>query len=163
MLQFTWLRWSRGSVLAFGTQVRGFKPSRSRWIFKREKILSTPSFGGEVKPSVPCRRFAACKRSLQLRGSRIVDEIVGIFHTHEEFHLTLLGGLSHRWTWRHLAEKAGTSESNGNLPLRTCPGCSGLAPYQSPDWVLVPAKPAWGLNTNEWMNECYNCIHYSVQ
>jgi len=23
-----------------------------------------PSFGGEVKPSVPCRRFAACKRSL---------------------------------------------------------------------------------------------------
>jgi hypothetical protein len=24
------------------------------------------SFGGEVKPSVPCRRFAACKRSLHL-------------------------------------------------------------------------------------------------
>ena len=57
------LRWSRGSVLAFGTQVRGFRPGRSRRIFKGEKILSTPSFGGEVKPSVPCRRFAACKRS----------------------------------------------------------------------------------------------------
>ena len=28
------LRWSRGSVLAFGTQVRGFKPGRSRRIFK---------------------------------------------------------------------------------------------------------------------------------
>ena len=55
------LRWSRGSVLAFGTQVRGFKPDRSRRIFKGEKIFSTPSFGGEVKPSVPCRRFAACK------------------------------------------------------------------------------------------------------
>jgi hypothetical protein len=26
--------------------------------------LSTPSFVGEVKPSVPCRRFAVCKRSL---------------------------------------------------------------------------------------------------
>jgi hypothetical protein len=25
-----------------------------------------PSFGGEVNPSVPCRRFAACKRSLHL-------------------------------------------------------------------------------------------------
>jgi hypothetical protein len=25
-----------------------------------------PSFGGEVKPSVPCRKFAACKRSLHL-------------------------------------------------------------------------------------------------
>jgi len=31
---------------------------------KVEKILSTLSFGGEVKPSVPCRTFAACKRSL---------------------------------------------------------------------------------------------------
>ena len=39
-------------MLAFGTQVQG------------EKILSTPSFGGEVKPSVPCRRFTACKRFL---------------------------------------------------------------------------------------------------
>ena len=46
------LRWSRGSVLAFGTEVRGFKPGRSRLIFLGEKILSTPSFGGEVKPSV---------------------------------------------------------------------------------------------------------------
>jgi len=30
-------RWSRGSVLAFSTQVRGFKPDRSRRIFKGEK------------------------------------------------------------------------------------------------------------------------------
>ena len=60
------LRWSRGSVLAFSTQVRGFKPGRSRRIFEGEKILSTPSFGGEVKQSVPCRRFAACKRSLNV-------------------------------------------------------------------------------------------------
>ena len=48
-------------MLVFGTQVRGFKPGRSRWIFQGEKILNTPSFGGEVKPSVP-RRFTACKR-----------------------------------------------------------------------------------------------------
>ena len=54
------------SVLASGTQVCGFKPSRSCRIFKGEKILSTPSFGGEVKPSVPCCRFAACKRSLNV-------------------------------------------------------------------------------------------------
>ena len=43
-----WLRWSRGSVLALSTQVRGFKPGRSRRIFKDEEILSTPPFGGEV-------------------------------------------------------------------------------------------------------------------
>jgi hypothetical protein len=30
-----------------------------------EKVLSTPSFGGEVKLSVPCRRFVACKRTLR--------------------------------------------------------------------------------------------------
>jgi hypothetical protein len=39
-------------------------------------------------------------------------------------------------------------ESNGKLPLRTCPGCSVPEPYQSPDWALVPAKLAQGLNTN---------------
>ena len=58
------LRWSRGSVLAFGTQVRGFKPAEAVGFFRAKKIVSTPSFGGEVKPSVPCRRFMACKRSL---------------------------------------------------------------------------------------------------
>ena len=77
-------------MLAFGTQVRGFKPGRSRRNFKDEKILSSPSFGGEVKPSVPCRRFAACKRFLELRGSRILDEILGTFLAQEEFHLPLL-------------------------------------------------------------------------
>jgi hypothetical protein len=53
------------SVLASGTQVRGFKPSRRRRIFKGGKILSTPSFRREVKPWVPCCRFAARKRSLK--------------------------------------------------------------------------------------------------
>ena len=72
--------WSRGSVLAFSTQVRGFKPGRTRRIFKGEKILSTPSFGGEVKPSVPCRRFAACKSSLNgvevVISAKLPDNII---------------------------------------------------------------------------------------
>ena len=38
--------------------------------FQGKKFLSTPFFRGEVKPSATCRRFAACKRSLNLRGSR---------------------------------------------------------------------------------------------
>jgi hypothetical protein len=33
----------------FVTKVRGFKPDRTRRIFQGEKILSTPSFGREVK------------------------------------------------------------------------------------------------------------------
>ena len=36
-----------------------------------KKILSTPSFGREVNPFVPCRTFAACKRTRKcMRGSR---------------------------------------------------------------------------------------------
>ena len=37
------------SMLASGTQVCGFKPGRSRWIFTGVKILIMPSSGGEVK------------------------------------------------------------------------------------------------------------------
>jgi hypothetical protein len=52
-----------GGLVASGTQVRGFKPGRSRWIFTGVKHLSIPSSGGEVKESVPCLSFAACKRT----------------------------------------------------------------------------------------------------
>jgi len=48
----------------------GSTPAEAVRIFQGEKILSTPSFRAEVKPSVPCRRFAARKRSLNWRGSR---------------------------------------------------------------------------------------------
>jgi uncharacterized protein (DUF1786 family) len=37
------------SMLASGTQDRGFAPDRSRRIFPAGKIHSMPSFGGEVK------------------------------------------------------------------------------------------------------------------
>jgi hypothetical protein len=38
------------SLPASGSRVRGFKPGRSRWIFLyKEKFLSLPSSGGEVK------------------------------------------------------------------------------------------------------------------
>ena len=55
---FRRLRWSSVYQLASGSEVRGFDPSRSRWIFQSVKILSIPSFGREVKPWVPCRRFS---------------------------------------------------------------------------------------------------------
>ena len=96
------LRWSRGSVLVFGTQVRGFKPGRNRLIFQGEKILSTPSFGGEVKPSVPCRRFTACKRFLNATWkSGISGKILRPFLAH------ILGSLG-----RRLVVKVGTSKNN---------------------------------------------------
>jgi hypothetical protein len=64
-------RWSGGNMLASDTKVRRFEP---------EKILSMPSFGGEVKPSVSCRRFSACKRSLQMAwNSPFGGKITGHF------------------------------------------------------------------------------------
>jgi hypothetical protein len=55
-----WLRWSRGSVLAFGTQLRGFKPGRSCRIFRHVKDpqsdMQVGTFGkilGHFSPIVP--------------------------------------------------------------------------------------------------------------
>ena len=113
------LRWSKVSVLAFITQVCGFKPGRSLRIFRPKKILSTPSFGGEVKPSVPCHRFAARKRSLNLRGSRNLGKTTGHI-SRPHFHISLLGSLASLRTYRQLAAKVGTSKGGGKQ-LQTTP------------------------------------------
>ena len=86
-----------------------------------------PSFGGEVKPSVPCRRFMECKRSLNLRGSRNLGKIIGQI-SRPQFHLSLLGSFASLRTYRHLAAKVGTSKGGGkqwqttpkNLPRMQC-------------------------------------------
>jgi hypothetical protein len=50
--------------ICFVFAVRRFEPGRSRWVSQaiNPRLVS---FGGELKPSVPCRRFAACKSSLR--------------------------------------------------------------------------------------------------
>ena len=93
-------------------------------VFKRD---NTPSFGGEVKPSVPFRRFAACKRSINLRGSRNLGKITRQI-SRPQFHLSLLGSLASLRTYRHLAAKVGTSKGGEkqwqttpkNLPRMQC-------------------------------------------
>ena len=47
-----------------------------------------------VDGSVPCRRFAACKRSLNLCGSRNSGKITTGHLSHPQFHLSLLGSLA---------------------------------------------------------------------
>ena len=106
------LRWSRGCVLAFTTQVWGFKPGQSRRIFKGEKILSTPSFRGKVKPSVPCRRFAACKRSLNgvevVISAKLPDNILAHSSHFRRWDLSRRCGRGGSWWW-----KVGTSKKQG--------------------------------------------------
>ena len=77
----------------------GSNPAEAVGFLRGEKILRTPSFGGEVKPSVPCRRFAACKRSL---NGKITGQ-----HSHPQFPLPPLGSLTSWRTWRHLVVKSG--------------------------------------------------------
>jgi len=49
---------------------------------RKKKILSTPSFGGEVKPSVPCRSFRACKRSLNVTCKSVFRQNYRTFLVH---------------------------------------------------------------------------------
>ena len=167
------LMWSRGSVLAFSTQVRGFKPGRSRRIFKGEKILSTPSFGGEVKPLVPCRRFAACKRSLN--GVEVVISAkITWQHSRPQFHLSPLGSLA---SLRHLVAEVGTSKRGGkewqttpkNLPrmqrTRAIPVdwlSSGLCPNRPKGWIpiiiiiiIIILIITWYMNLHIYGNQKY--------
>jgi hypothetical protein len=61
------------SILASGTQDRGFAPDWSRRISPAGKIHSMPFFGGEVKQSVPCPSFGACKRTqLSLKIAKLL-------------------------------------------------------------------------------------------
>ena len=109
------LRWSRGSVLAFGIQVRGFTPGRNRRIFRAKEFLSTPSFGGEVQPSVSCRNFTACKRSLNVTCKSAFRQNSQTF---PQFHLPPLGALAWWHAWRRLVAKVGTSNSDRTVSLR---------------------------------------------
>ena len=93
----------------FMSHVHGFKPGRSLRIFQGEKILSTPSFGREVKPFVPCPIFAACKRTQMCkRGSRSFwSKLPSISRpSSSSFHYQGL------W-WRHLAVQVGTTKDQG--------------------------------------------------
>ena len=84
----------------------GSTPAEAVGFLRAKKILSTPSFGGEVKPSVPCRRFAACKRSLNGVQVVISAKLTGQ-HSRPQFPLPPLGSLTSWRTWRHLVVKSG--------------------------------------------------------
>ena len=103
------------SVLAFGTQVQT-RPKPSD--FSGENILSAPSFGGEVKPSFPCRKFTACKRTEEWHGSRHFQ------HNSRQF-------LAHSSTFRCW----------GSLALFQSWGTSGGGSWN----VLITGPPSWGV------------------
>ena len=102
------LRWSRSSVLAFGTQVRGFKPGRIRRIFQGEKILIAPSFGREVKPSA----HVAYLRHLKEPESVCV-EVAAFGPNYRPFLAQVVPPSPTRVWWRQLAVQVGTTRDQG--------------------------------------------------
>ena len=100
-------------MLAFGTQVRGFKPGRSRRIFRAKKFLGTPSFGGEVKPLVPCRSFRTCKRSLNVTCRLAFRQNYRTFLAHNSTFRSwvLIGDITQRDSLQTFREKLSVSFS----------------------------------------------------
>jgi hypothetical protein len=119
------------AIAIFLGQVTAQYVQLSQWFLVKWQF-SMPSFGVEVKPSVPCRRFAACKRSLNgvVKDSFRQNHRTPFSPTFPPFATRALALLG---TWRHLAAKVETSKCNGKPPLRTCPECSVPEPYRSPD------------------------------
>ena len=75
-------------MLAFSTQVRGFKPGQSRRIFKGEKILSTPSFGGE----------AVCPNGVEVViSAKLPDNILAHSSHFRRWDLSRRGGRGGTW------------------------------------------------------------------
>jgi len=106
------------------TQVRGFTGAETVRIIQGEKFLSAPSFRGEVKLSVPCCRFAACKRSLNGMWKSTFRQ--NYWLTFSPTVPPFAARISHSvWTWRHLAAEVGTSKPQGVSGLHNKPiGCS---------------------------------------
>jgi len=139
---------SRGITVYFNILKYGLK----YFIFKGYKILSTPSFGGEVNPSVPCRRFAACKRSLNgvkvVISAKLPDNILAHSSHFRRWDLSRRSGRGDTWWW-----KVGTSKKSGgkqwqatpkNLPRmqrnRAIPVAwlnSGLCPDRPKGWIPI--------------------------
>ena len=106
----TWgkgLRWSRGKSAGLWYPSSRVQPRPKPSGFSGEKVLSTPSFGGEVKPSVPCRKFTACKRTQKWRGSRHFRQNSRKFLAHSSI-FRYRSSLASFQTWGHLVAGVGT-------------------------------------------------------
>ena len=105
-----------------------------------------PSFGREVNPSIPCRRFAACKRSLHLPWkSHVVGKIGSAISS--PYFLSSLIEVSHVVGRGAPLEMTGESKSGAQRAPFVRPRCIGAAGprirpplYSSltPSWLIKP-------------------------
>jgi hypothetical protein len=68
------------SLLSIGPKVHGFKPSRGECTLMAIKIRSMTSFGGEVKPLVPCYKILwHVKETYKYEKRSVIGKIHGHF------------------------------------------------------------------------------------
>jgi hypothetical protein len=82
------------ACLPLGPRFAGSNPAEDDGFLRVIKFRSTTSFGGEVKPSVPCRRFTACKKNLtSMKEMLCKQNSTAMFLTHVSI-ASLLDGSS---------------------------------------------------------------------
>ena len=131
-------------MLAFSTQVCGFKPGRSLRIFRAKKNPQHAFLRRGSKAVGPMSQICGMykipkfkwKSEFRQNYYRTSFSPTVPHFAARIFRIVADGGTS-RLDWERL--KAG--ENNGKLPPRTCPECSVPETYRSHDWALVPAKP----------------------
>jgi hypothetical protein len=103
-----------------------------------------------------------------LRGSRHLGKILGYSFSPIKFHISLLGSLASRRTWRHLAATVGTSRKRGggDRVYKKPNGCSATRALASdPDvqqqqqWVLLKCNTS-RLPSIFWILQMGNCSQY---
>jgi hypothetical protein len=121
----------------------GSHPVEAVGFLGRKRILSTPSFGGEVKPSVPCRSFTACKRSLNVTWkSAFRQNLLDI--SRPQVHLPPLGALAWCHAWRRLVAKVGTSNPDRTISLKRLQ-CVIKTKHKHTAKVMVGVNRSWML------------------
>jgi hypothetical protein len=107
----------------------GSNPAEGVRIFQGENILSMPSFRREVKPAVPCHRFAARKRSLNVAWKSTFRQNYWptFLPTVPPFAARISRVI---WMWRHLAAKWECLKSQGGQGSHNKPiGCDVSEAY----------------------------------
>jgi hypothetical protein len=96
----------------------GLHPAKAFGFLGQKKILSTPSVGGEVMPSVPCRSFTACKRSLNVKCKTAFRQNSRTFLAHSSTFRRWV--LSRGDACRCLVMKVGTCNPDHTISLEVC-------------------------------------------
>jgi len=112
----------------------GTHPAEAVGFLGRKKSSARLPSEGEVKPSVPCRTFTACKRSLNVTCKSAFRQNYRTFLAHSSTFRRWV--LSRGEAWRRLVAKVGTSNQDRTISLkaavRSCVNKHLLLGYVNP-------------------------------